>query len=127
MILFDTNILIEIYKNNNDVIDIVKSIGQNQIAISDVTCAELLFGARDKNELNIILKDFESLNVLSIESNISKLSVKLIEKYALSHKISIPDSLIAATAIFYNIELYTLNTKDFKFIDNIKLFEFSKK
>jgi tRNA(fMet)-specific endonuclease VapC len=54
MILIDTNILIEIYKNNASIIDIVKEIGQNNIAISDITCAELFYGARNKRELQVI-------------------------------------------------------------------------
>lgn len=51
MILCDTNILIEIYRANLDVIAAVKSIGQQNLAVSDVTCGELLFGARNKKEL----------------------------------------------------------------------------
>lgn len=43
MILCDTNILIEIYKGNNEIINIVKSIEQHNIAVSDVTRAELFF------------------------------------------------------------------------------------
>jgi predicted nucleic acid-binding protein len=43
-------------------------------------------------------------------------------RYSLSHKASIPVMLIAATAIANNIELYTLNTKDFKFIPELSLY-----
>ncbi|SDF73826.1 hypothetical protein SAMN05421827_101371 [Pedobacter terrae] len=50
MALFDTNIFIEIYKGNFSVIETVKSIGQNCIAVSDVTCGELLYGARNRKE-----------------------------------------------------------------------------
>ncbi|WP_310379306.1 PIN domain-containing protein [Flavobacterium sp.] len=65
----------------------------------------------------------DSLIVLPIESSISIVSVNLVEKYSLSHKLSLPDALIAATALYHNIPLYTLNKKDFKFIPKIKLFE----
>ncbi len=51
MVLCDTNILIEIYKDNLNIIEAVMNLGQENIAISDVTCAELLFGARNKKEL----------------------------------------------------------------------------
>lgn len=123
MILCDTNVFIEIYKGNEAIIEVVKIIEQQNIAISDVTCAELLYGARNKNELQKIRKDLNKLMILSIESTISRLAVEMVEKFALSHKLSLPDALIAATALFYNIELFTLNLKDFKFLDNIKLFE----
>jgi tRNA(fMet)-specific endonuclease VapC len=122
MILCDTNIFIEIYRGNNSIIDILKTIGQHNIAVSDVTCAELLYGARNKNELQIIRKDLNKLTVLPIQTDISTLSVALVEKYSLSHNLSLPDALIAATALIHDIELYTLNSKDFKFLKNIKLY-----
>jgi predicted nucleic acid-binding protein len=123
MILCDTNIFIEIYRGNETIIDIFKNIGQQNIAISDVSCAELFFGARNKIELKAIRNDIDSLIVLPIQSGISLLSVNLVEKHSLSHKLSLPDALIAATALYHNISLYTLNTKDFKFIPKINLFE----
>lgn len=122
MILCDTNIFIEIYRGNNSIIDILKTIGQQNIAVSDVTCAELLYGARNKNELQIIRKDLNKLTILPIQTDISALSVELVEKFSLSHNLSLPDALIAATALIHDIELYTLNTKDFRFLKNIKLY-----
>jgi len=54
IILCDTNIIIEVYKGNQNVIDLLEKIGQQHLAVSDVTCAELLFDARNK-------KNFKSL------------------------------------------------------------------
>ena len=126
MILIDTNIIIEIYKNNTSIIDIVKKIGQNNIAISDITCAELYYGARNKRELQIISKDLNKLEILHIQEEVSKNAVELVEKYDLSHKLSIPDALIAATAIYYNLPLYILNLKDFVFIKGVQLYQSKK-
>ncbi len=42
--------------------------------------------------------------------------------YALSHKLTIPDALIASTAIIHQIQLYTLNKKDFTFIPDLILY-----
>jgi tRNA(fMet)-specific endonuclease VapC len=122
MILCDTNIFIEIYKDNLAIINSIKSIGQHNLAISDVTCAELLYGARNKRELQIIRKDLNKLTVIPLETSISTMAVELIEKYALSHKLSLPDALIASTAIIHNLELYTLNIKDFRFLEGISLY-----
>ena len=113
MILCDTNILIEVYKGNEKVIRELLKMGQQNIAISDVTSAELLFGARNKEELKILKKDLEKLTCIPINSQISNLSVQLVEKYSLSHKLTLPDALIAATAIVYGIELFTFNLKRF--------------
>lgn len=123
MILFDTNILIEIYKDNAKIIEAAKQIGQENIAVSDVTCAELLYGARNKKELQAIRKDLNKLTVLPIQSSISSLAVELVEKFALSHRLSLPDALIASTAIIYNVKLYTLNIKDFRFLKDVNLID----
>lgn len=122
MVLCDTNIFIEIYKGNNLIIEVFKKIGQENVAISDVSCAELLYGARNKKELSLIRKDIDKLIVLPISSTISTQAVKLVEEFSLSHNLNLPDALIASTAITHNIELYTLNLKDFKFLKDVSLF-----
>ena len=124
MILCDTNIFIEIYRNNGGIIQAIKQIGQENLMVSDITCAELFFGARNKKELEAISKDLEKLEVLPVNTFISSLSVKLVKDYSLSHKLALPDAIIGATAIYHNLPLYTLNVKDFIFIDNLKLFSF---
>jgi tRNA(fMet)-specific endonuclease VapC len=44
-------------------------------------------------------------------------------KYVLSHKLAMPDGLIAASALAHHLELYTLNIKDYKFIEGLKLYK----
>ena len=79
MILCDTNIFIEIYRGNADIIKVAKAIGQHNIALSDVTSAELLYGARNKKELQTIRKDLNKLTMLPIETTISAMAVELVE------------------------------------------------
>ena len=45
LILCDTNILIELLKNNSMIIEKLNSIGEDRISISMVTAGELIFGA----------------------------------------------------------------------------------
>jgi predicted nucleic acid-binding protein len=47
------------------------------------------------------------------------------ETYSLSHKLSLPDALIAATALVHDLKLYTLNVKDFRFIAGLELYQSS--
>lgn len=42
--------------------------------------------------------------------------------FSLSHNLTLPDAFIAATAIFHDIPLYTLNKKDFRFIPGLRLY-----
>jgi len=123
MILVDTNIFIEYYKNNPVICKQVEQIDPKEIRVNDVVCAELYYGARDKQELANIVSDMEKLTDLPIYSNVSKLATDLVKQYCLSHKLKLPDAQIAATALFYNAELFTLNRKDFVYIPNLKLYE----
>jgi predicted nucleic acid-binding protein len=120
MILLDTNILIEIYRDNVDIASIVDSMPE--IAVCDVVRAELFYGARNKRELQEISADLEGLTILSLLPQISEMAVNLVKTYCLSHKLEFADALIAATAILHNAELFTLNRKDFAYIPNLKLY-----
>jgi tRNA(fMet)-specific endonuclease VapC len=122
VILCDTNILIEFYKGRADVIKTLSEIGVSDLAISVITVGELFFGARDKRELKKLRENLSLLQQLPINEEISKLHLELLEKYSLSHKLSIPDALIAATALCYSIPLYTLNIKDFHYISGLDLY-----
>jgi predicted nucleic acid-binding protein len=121
MILLDTNIFIEIYRDNAAITSIVDNI--QEIAVCDVVRAELFYGARNKHDLQEISTDLEGLPVLSLLPQISEMAVNLVKTYCLSHKLEFADALIAATAIFHNAELFTLNKKDFAYIPNLKLYE----
>jgi hypothetical protein len=43
------------------------------------------------------------------------------EKYTLSHGMSIYDSIIAAICLVYDLPLWTYNKKDFKYIEELEL------
>lgn len=123
MILCDTNILIEFYKGNPAIVQELRQIGAAQLAISVITQAELYYGALNKAELLRIQKHLNLLHNLPIDPQISNRFTELMVQYSLSHKLAIPDALIAATALVNDLELYTLNIKDFRFIENLKLYQ----
>lgn len=122
MIVLDTCVLIEILKGNIQVLEKINSLDQ-QFVITSISEMELYYGAINKNEQFILEKFCSKFKVIHINPNISKISIKLIKQYAKSHSLDIPDSLIAATCITNNSKLYTLNTKDFKYIENLVLLE----
>ena len=122
MILVDTNIFIEYYKNNPVICKVLEHMDPKEIAVSDVVCAELYFGARNRHELADMVADMEKLDVLTISPRISRLAVDLVKQYCLSHKLKLPDAQIAATAILHDAEFFTLNRKDFAYIPNLKLY-----
>lgn len=124
MILCDTNVLIEFYKNNPQVNQILRDVGKDNLAISVITEAELYFGALNKAELQMIQRHLASLHRFGLDTAVSNQFLQLMETYSLSHKLSIPDALIAATALVHQVELFTFNVKDFHFIPGLDLFDF---
>jgi tRNA(fMet)-specific endonuclease VapC len=123
LVLCDTNIIIEFYKENPGVIKNLQGIGQQNIAVSVITAGELLYGAFNKKELNRIKSDLEHLQIIHLTQEIGECFTRLMLDYSLSHRLSLPDGLIAATALTENLLLYTHNLKDFKYIQDIKLYK----
>jgi tRNA(fMet)-specific endonuclease VapC len=121
MILCDTDVIIEILKGNEKIIKTIESIGLENIAISSITVMELYFGALNKNELDKIKKHLKALNIVHFDNDVSELAVSMIESYSKSHGLQIPDAIIAATALLSELKLLTLNLKDFRYIDGLKL------
>jgi len=122
IVLCDTDVIIEFYRGNLEIVTKLKKIGQKNIAISYITAGELIFGAFNKRDLAKLKKDIDHLIMLEIDNKTCRTFLNLISTYALSHRLAVPDGFIAATAIAYDIELFTLNKKDFKFIEGLNLY-----
>ncbi len=119
IVLCDTNILIELSKNNQEVSAKLKNIGYSNIAVSSVSAGEFIYGALNKAELAKIRKALNAIQIIHVNEAVSEKTLALLENYSLSHNLDVPDALIAATALVHNIQLYTLNVKDFRFIESI--------
>lgn len=61
MILCDTDVLIEFYKNTPQILQELRHIGQHNLAISAITQAELYFGALNKPELEKIKRHLSGI------------------------------------------------------------------
>lgn len=125
LILCDTNILIELSKKNSSIIKELHKIGLPNIAISSITAGEFIFGALNKNDLQKIKKALDAVKIIDTTEAISVKALELLERYSLSHKLDVPDAFIASSAIVMDVQIYTLNLKDFKYIKGLKLYEAS--
>jgi predicted nucleic acid-binding protein len=93
----------------------------DRVYINDVVIMELYQGARDKKELNYIKKKIMKFEVLKMNQEIISLAREILDRYTLSHNTKIMDALIASTVIMYNIDLYTFNKKDFRYLEQVNL------
>lgn len=129
LIICDTDVLIDFFDTTKPRHQNTKNIIENQISlenivISAITKMELLLGAANKTELKQIDKLTMRFGLLLINDKVTNQALELLKSYHLSHNLAIPDSIIAATALVADFELFTYNIKDFRFIKKIRLFEF---
>lgn len=121
MVIFDTNILIELYRGNESVKEEITLLNPGVFYISSITAAEFMIGARDKSDLKKIERQLSKYTIIPINTEISDIFIDLFKTLTLSHRPGIADSLIAATALYYHLPLYTYNKKHFQFIPGIQL------
>ena len=121
MYLLDTNILIYFLGNNN-----LKAAGyviHENSYISVLTRMELLAGVKNKKDKSAIINLLEPLNTININNDIADIAADILSRLKRSER-KYPDTLIAATALFHNLNLVTANIKDFNKIPNLKIIGF---
>ena len=123
VVLCDTNVILEFFKGDPKITEELKEIQRKNVRISVVTSMEIIYGSLNKQELKELLKKMGVIETIQITPEISQLANNLMIDYSLSHDLDLSDSLIAATALLKNIELYTLNLKHFRYIPDLKLYQ----
>lgn len=111
--LVDTNIFVDFLKGNLYAKRFIEE--EKNLSTSILTVMEVVAGLPKKNQIKSFEKflDEAQIRVLQINETVSTKAYLIFSQF--HHKIStsIPDALIAATAIIYNERLATLNTKHF--------------
>lgn len=121
LVLVDTDILVDASRGEAAAIEyLAMEEARGAVSISAVTRMELFIGCRDKVELRATERFLNRFATLPLNEAISRLAVKLVSDYHLSHNMRIPDALIAATALTAGLPLATKNQKHFKFIPGLK-------
>jgi len=82
---------------------------------------ELFLGARTKAEQRSVRQLVQRFEVLPTSEMISVRARNLTVRYARSHGLTIPDALIAATAIANRALLLTRNVRHFSFIPRLRV------
>lgn len=119
--IFDSDVLIWVQKNNSAANRVVDSTPSRFISI--VTCMELTQGARNAREAHLTRGFLQDLNfsVLPLTENIGHRALMYLEQFALSHGMYLADALIAATAVENSLQLCSGNSKHFKAIKELSL------
>jgi toxin FitB len=116
MILLDSNIVI--YSAKSDFLYLRPLLFNQNTSISMISKVEVLgFHALIESEKQYFETVFSITSLLPINTEIIDKAVQLRQQ----KNLSLGDSIIAATALFFDAELYTRNVSDFKHIQGMKL------
>lgn len=103
---------------DNNKIDLSKK----EILINSVVELQILQGVRNKQEQKDTLCLMESFGHVEYSTECFSLAKILILLYSLSYSLKLPDALIAASCLIYDLELWTYNIKDFTYIEGVKIY-----
>lgn len=121
-IIVDTDILIDVGRGIQEAIEYVQEKEQlHSIAISTITCLELLVGAQNKREQQNVERFLQRFWHVKVNETISDVAIDLIRQYRLSHGLLLADAMIAATAIVLQSPLASKNQRDYRFITQLTL------
>ncbi len=98
-------------------------IGLSNVALSIISCMELLNGARNKTDETIIKKRISRFIIIHVSQEISIEVFNLFVTHRLSPGLEIADCIIASTAKTKGLDLLTFNVKDYQFIDGLNLYK----
>ncbi len=123
--LLDTNICIHFFRGKFNLIEKIEHIGLRNCAISEITLAELVFGAENsdnpqKNK-ELIEKFISQITILPIYDSIFKYGKEKARLRKAGIMISDFDLLIGSTAIENELILVTENVKELERISDIKI------
>ena len=123
--LLDTNICIHFFRGKYSLLEKFESIGINNCVISEITLAELVFGAENstnpKKNHKIVEKFLNSISVLPIFDSIYLYAKEKSRLRKSGIMISDFDLLIGCTAVEKNLIMVTENTREFERISNIQI------
>lgn len=127
--LLDTNVFGELFRGNTRVRTAMSLAGLPNCAVSEISLAELLYGARKSgverhyHEIEFVKNSFVTLPIGSGISEFAKLKADLESKGC---RIDNFDLLIAATAIVSNMTLVTHNTRHFERIPGLTVIDWQQ-
>lgn len=119
--LLDANICIHLFRGKFNLIEKFQKINLHDCAISEITLAELMFGAENssnpKKNVKIIDSFSEQIKILPIFNSIQIYAAEKVRLRKKGKMISDFDLLIGSTAIANELIMVTENVKEF---DRIK-------
>lgn len=120
MYTLDTNVILYYLKDDPDTVSFLRKIFSQNVSlyVSAITELELFaFSNLSATEEALIEKLLTTVAVISVDSHIARLAALIRRQW----RLKVPDSVIAATAMFTGSTLLTRNARDFQKVPRLSL------
>jgi predicted nucleic acid-binding protein len=116
-ILLDSDVIINILKKKEETLKQLMQFQESELYISPITVAEIFAGAKE-SEIDTINRLFSYFKVAEINYGIGEIAGVYAKKYKKAFcGISLEDYLIAATAKYHHLTLWSYNKKHYPMDD----------
>jgi len=120
--ILDSSVLIDCLRGRIAGVSFLASVASAGIPATHViVAAEILTGARDKREQELIDSFLAGFAIISPTELDGLAALDMYRSYHLSHGVDWPDCQIAATAIRLGLEVLTLNVKHFAIFPGLRV------
>lgn len=125
MIIIDTDVLIWVLRGQETWIERFEKMvrdAQGNVFVTAVQIAEIYAGVRPK-ETQKVETFLTSLRSADLNDETGRVAGRYMNDYGKSHKVTLADAFIAATAVIKNLKLWTSNKKHYPMLDSDNFYE----
>jgi predicted nucleic acid-binding protein len=125
MIIIDTDVLIWVLRGQETWIERFEKMvrdAQGNVFVTAVQIAEIYAGVRPK-EIQKVETFLTSLRSVDLNDETGRVAGRYMNDYGKSHKVTLADAFIAATAVTKNLKLWTSNKKHYPMLDSDNFYE----
>jgi predicted nucleic acid-binding protein len=117
--LIDTNVIIDFLgsKLSEPAMDFMSEVVDFTPIVSIITKIEVLGFSTSEENTRLLTNFMDDATVLDLTEDVANQSIEIRKRL----KTKLPDAIIAATALVYNLTLITRNVNDFRNIPNLSL------
>jgi tRNA(fMet)-specific endonuclease VapC len=125
LICLDTDIIIDHLKGRGPGVELFEKVVKKGDPITtQITRFELLCGAKDSSEIDIIENCLSGFTIFQFDKNSSLIAAKVYRELKVKgHLIGIRDIMISGIVLANNLTLATKNISEFKRVRGLKLIE----
>ncbi len=123
--LLDTNICIHYFKGQFGIKERIEKIGFKNLAICEITLAELIYGAaksqQTEKNMKVVDNFAKKIEIIPILNSLKVSGKEKARLKSIGKTVGDLDLFIGATAIVNDMTMVTRNTREFERIDGISI------